>query len=148
MPYLIEKKTQPRISLIKIFESLGIQILIDTKGVYLGVKDYSAVFMRDKRMYIVLRHGLPVEVARLSLMHELAHIILGHLLEGCTVSSERREFEAESLGYLLYSYVDNPFYSEQICSSSNSLNISESVSGAGRIKIHRCAAEEGTHCNS
>lgn len=113
--YLIKSTPQPRRKLAKILRSLGINLLIDTKAVYLSENEYAAAFIREGKWNIVLNKNSTIEERRLSIMHELAHILLGHLLDDCSsISKEQKEFEAESLGYILYSFLDNPFYSEEV----------------------------------
>ncbi len=112
MSYLIEKKPQPPRKLLNILEQFNITVLADSSGTYLQDK-FGVSFKKGGRNFIVCKSDLPSDVLSLTLMHELAHFILGHLLEETAFSSEQKEFEAESLGFILYSYLNNPFYSRK-----------------------------------
>lgn len=112
MPFMIKKQSQPRRKLLQILEQLNITVLLDSKGNYLK-RAVGATYKKDGKNIIVLNSNITPEIARLTLMHELAHLLLGHLSEDCTISREQQEFEAESLGFILYSFLDNPFYAEE-----------------------------------
>lgn len=113
MPFIIKKQPQPRRKLLQILEQLNITVLLDSKGDYLGEVP-GVVYKKDGKNVIVLNPNIAPDVARLTLTHELAHLLLGHTLEDCSISREQQEFEAESLGFILYSFLDNPFYSEEM----------------------------------
>lgn len=111
MSFVIKKQSQPRRKLLQILEQLNIVVLLDSKGGYLE-EIPGVVYKREDKNIIVLNPNITPDIARLTIMHELAHLLLGHTLEDCAISREQQEFEAESLGYILYSFLDNPFYSE------------------------------------
>ena len=116
MAYNICKNYQKsRPMAIQICEALGIRVSLDPKGVYLDDKTKAVVYMGDGQYRIVINANLSREEMQLATCHELAHIILGHLLPSYVGSPEQREFEAESLGYIIYSYIYNRFYiSEEV----------------------------------
>ena len=66
----------------------------------------------EQQMFIIIKPSLPYEEQILAIAHELAHLLLGHLLPFYNGSGEQAEFEAEALGYMLYSFLYNPFYRE------------------------------------
>ncbi len=112
MPFMIKKQSQPHRKLLQILEQLNITVLLDSEGDYLG-EIPGVVYKKNGKNIIVLNPNISQDVARLTLTHELAHLLLGHTLEDCSISRDQQEFEAESLGFILYSFLDNPFYTEE-----------------------------------
>ena len=104
MPFIIKKQPQPRRKLLQILEQLNITVLLDSKGDYLG-EVAGVVCKKDGKNVIVLNPNIAPDVAKLTLTHELAHLLLGHTLEDCAISREQQEFETESLGFILYSFL-------------------------------------------
>lgn len=114
MGYNIHKAPQQsRPAIAQICGSLGIGVFLDSKGGYLDAKTKGVTYIRDGRYRIVLNPNYSIEERRLTLCHELTHIILGHLLPSYVGDPEQREFEAESLGYIIYSYIYNHFYAAE-----------------------------------
>lgn len=95
----------------QIAKSLGISVKIVERD-FLGVCSGVVVNLGNKKgkpfePVILISEDLSYEEQRLTLVHELAHIFLGHLLddERFEVSDSQKEFEAEALGFILYNFL-------------------------------------------
>ncbi len=91
-------------------------IIASSLGIHVGDMERSFLngahgrsYLIDDKMYVAIADDLPIEEKRLTLTHELSHIFLGHLLgqndEQFKVSFAQKEFEAESLGFILYNFL-------------------------------------------
>lgn len=113
MSYCINEKSAKHTyrGAMRIAKTLGIQVrecepayINDCKG------QARAIQCGDKIEYIILlSEDLSLEEKRLTLAHEMAHLILGHLIgdyvgDQYNVSEEQQEFEAEALGLILYNF--------------------------------------------
>lgn len=111
MSYFIGKKsaTHTYRGAVRIANTLGITIREPERS---AIGDCSGLAVAKpvdgKVKYdILIAKELSLEEKRLTLAHEMAHIILGHLVgdfigEQYNVSPEQAEFEAEALGLILY----------------------------------------------
>ena len=105
--YFIEPANGRVRPIVRIARSLGIEVVrCSTEGLQ-GAK---AILCRTNSKYCIRSaEELTLPERRLSIAHELAHAILGHLLyeenESYRVSPEQAEFEAESLGFILYNFL-------------------------------------------
>lgn len=89
-----------------IAKSLGIKV-VDLDRNSLNAK-YGRAYLYGEEKYIAIAEDLPIEEKRLTLTHELSHFFLGHLLnqdEQFKVSYAQQEFEAETLGLILYNFL-------------------------------------------
>lgn len=124
MSYCVGKKSAKYTfhEAILMLELLGIQVIIGkvadpkfkgSKGLTTGqvVQASYPYFLNYRSDYrITIDKDLPLEDQKLTLSHEMAHIILGHLVgkrisKDYNISHEQMEFEAESLGLLLCNFL-------------------------------------------
>lgn len=128
MSYIIEHKKQPRRLWTDILADIGIPLVefdgqppqedkeLLSKCGWMSDEEGEVTYgytYKDKGKYtIYINSCIPNDLKRMTIAHEVAHLLLGHLTEGNgnELSQEQKEFEAESLGYIIYSYIDNPFY--------------------------------------
>ncbi len=93
---------------VKIANSLGIKVKSVPRDFISGCSGVTQI-VDNKETSILVANDLSTEEKRLTITHELAHIFLGHLLapedEHFEVSYEQGEFEAESLGFILYNFL-------------------------------------------
>lgn len=96
---------------MQIIKSFGIQVKCCKSSEIDNCKGLSWAVQKDGRpeYYILLADDLPLEEIRLTLAHEMSHLILGHLIGEFTdkkynISLEQQEFEAEALGLILYNF--------------------------------------------
>lgn len=71
---------------------------------------YSSVRKYKSELFVTIDNDLPLEEQKLTLSHEMAHIILGHLVgnqieSDYNISHEQQEFEAEALGLILCNFL-------------------------------------------
>lgn len=89
-----------------IASSLGIHVGDISRDVLKGA--YGKTYIIDEKPHVMIADDLSIEEKRLTLTHELAHLYLGHLLgrneEQFKVSYLQEEFEAETLGFILYNF--------------------------------------------
>lgn len=99
---------------VRIASSLGIKVKIVPRDLIRGCSGETRVVYGEARIIdrdpcILVADDLCVEEQRLTITHELAHIFLGHLLsskDSCfEVPGEQMEFEAETLGFILYNFL-------------------------------------------
>lgn len=90
---------------VQIASSLGIETKY-TERDEIGGADGTTLTLNGKPCIFIARN-LTTEEMRLTLTHELAHIVLGHLLsdDRFSFSYEQQEFEAETLGFILYNFL-------------------------------------------
>ncbi len=109
MSYLIEPMNGKIRPANKIADSLGIEVgTINRNSEALeGCKGMT--YIQNKKAYIFIADDLPIEAQRITLTHELSHIFLGHFLgfddDRFKVPYAQAEFEAESLGFILYNFL-------------------------------------------
>lgn len=107
---------------VTLLESLGIYVKfgkVTEKG-FEGVSGLSKTKFHEyppdypcrcrSESYVTIDNDLPLEDKKLTLSHEMAHIILGHLVgdrieHGYNISHEQQEFEAEALGLMLCNFL-------------------------------------------
>ncbi len=109
--FSIKPEQQNRRSIVRIASCLGCKVMYgDETMKETGLVELINEGTPEQKIYILLKPGMSVSEQRLTIAHELAHLILGHLLPCFNGSGEQAEFEAESLAFMLYSYIYNPFY--------------------------------------
>lgn len=107
--YLIEATNNKVRPAAVIANNLGISIAFASRNsdILDGCKGMTCV--QNGKIYIFIADDLQIAEQRLTLTHELSHIYLGHLLgltdEQFNVSGNQAEFEAESLGFILYNFL-------------------------------------------
>ena len=109
MPYLIEATNYKVRPATVIANNLGISIALANRSSDLLDGCKGMTHIQNGKIYIFIADDLPIAEQRLTLTHELSHIYLGHLLgladEQFKVSDNQAEFEAESLGFILYNFL-------------------------------------------
>ncbi len=96
---------------IRIAKSLGIDVKLVGCDILDGCSGMTVNFGEKKGKpfapVIFISDDLSLEECDLTLLHELAHIFLGHLLsdERFAVPYNQAEFEAEALGFILYNFL-------------------------------------------
>lgn len=108
MSYYIRKSDkQTYRSVIKIANTLGFAVKAVPANFINGAM--GKVIITSENKYILVSETLSIEEMRLTIAHELAHIVLGHFLfledEQFKVPGDQAEFEAESLGFILYNFL-------------------------------------------
>ncbi len=118
MSYCIGKESASHTlqDVITMLEMLGINVCFD-KITLQGFESSKGITEGRIRIYshrcefnITIDKDLPIEDQKLTLSHEMAHIILGHLMgeiageKSYNISIAQREFEAEALGLMLYNF--------------------------------------------
>ncbi len=108
MSYLIKvtNKVRPAAAIAK---NLGISVSLASRSSDLLGGCEGITYVQNERQHIFIADDLQIAEQRLTLTHELSHIYLGHLLgltdEQFKVSHAQAEFEAESLGFILYNFL-------------------------------------------
>ncbi|MDE5992722.1 MAG: ImmA/IrrE family metallo-endopeptidase [Oscillospiraceae bacterium] len=107
---------------VTLLKSYGIYIHFDDKIVYKGVEKTHGLTQCCCNGYkyifdVAINSNLPIEEQKLTLSHEMAHIVLGHLVgnkieSDYNISLEQQEFEAEALGLMICNFLFG-FNSEQ-----------------------------------
>ncbi len=107
--YLIEPANGKIRPATVIASSLGIKTSFANRNSDLLDGCDGMTYVQNEKIYIFLADDLPVEAQRLALTHELSHVFLGHILglkdKQFKVPSVQKEFEAESLGFILYNFL-------------------------------------------
>ncbi len=118
MSYCIDKESASHTlqGVIAMLEMLGITVRFDkiTQPGFEGSKGITGgkicTYSHRCEFNITIDKDLPIEDQKLTLSHEMAHIILGHLTgeaigeKNYNISIAQREFEAEALGLMLYNF--------------------------------------------
>lgn len=95
-------------------ESLGIHVHFDSEIIYQGSKQVGLTWLfgggRKHRYEVTIDSNISIENQKLTLSHEMAHIILGHLIgneidSDYNISLEQQEFEAEALGLMICNFL-------------------------------------------
>lgn len=91
-----------------IIDSFGIPVRTVSRDCKILGEAYGKTIVRENgKITILISDRLPIEEQRLTLAHEFAHLLLGHLLprECYRVPGKQAEFEAETLGFILYNFL-------------------------------------------
>lgn len=107
---------------VTLLESFGMYVHFDNKIVYKGVEKTHGLTQCYRRgckyiFDVAINSNLPIEEQKLTLSHEMAHVVLGHLVGNKIESDynillEQQEFEAEALGLMICNFLFG-FNSEQ-----------------------------------
>lgn len=93
--------------IVRIANSLGIEVRRTTRKELEG--RFAVLEYVNGNYYILEAEDISIEERRLSIAHELSHAILGNLLydesESYRIPIEQMEFEAETLGFILYNFL-------------------------------------------
>lgn len=115
MSYCIEKNSA-RYTLqgaVAMLELLGVHVNFDSEIIYQGSKRSGLTWLFGGRKYryeVTIDSNMSIENQKLTLSHEMAHIILGHLIgnkidSDYNISLEQQEFEAEALGLMICNFL-------------------------------------------
>lgn len=106
-PYVIRPVGNRTRSIVRIANSLGIEVKKAPAELLGGGLGFTEIY--NKKAYVLVADDLSAGERRLTIAHELAHLFLGHLIgiadKRFEVSPEQAEFEAESLGFILYNFL-------------------------------------------
>lgn len=106
-PYVIKPAKRKARSVIRIANSLGISTKVAPRDLIRGCDGEARI--SDEKACILVSSDLSVEEQHLTVAHELAHIFLGHFIgiddKRFKVPYEQAEFEAESLGFIMYNFL-------------------------------------------
>lgn len=105
--YVIKPAKGKTRSVVRIADSLGISTKVAPRDLIRGCDGVTRI--TDEKACILVSSDLSVEEQHLTVAHELAHIFLGHFIgiddERFKVPCEQAEFEAESLGFIMYNFL-------------------------------------------